>query len=422
MKKDVKKQLLYLLPVYVGSLKYYEKLLPRLRETYEVQFLIIRPDDERRRGMLSYCSVRGLPFMVLDAGLGNSGPRIPLISATRKHLAHQAACRTLFDTTPNAKLVAVKAIAGFKPIFREANHRGIETIVLQSALVPPPNFYRKDADSFKISFTYRFYYSILNTLFFVSDTLMNGWSYRFVSTRPKKVGVIGKEGVEIFHTRFGFDPSTITVVGNAEYQRVSELKTRVIEDSLYRQTLLQKYGLDPKKKRILIMSVWYEHHGAVRPAHMYSDGDTKTQIAYYERIIQAIRRVCSEQDYDVLFKLHPAEKNIYESYRQFGALFFGDESISEELLVLSDLYIADPCTSANYMVVASGVPALFVNAEALPALNKCTLFYPMKRIIKNWEELDKALLAFKKGTLDAGYDESAIDKHSIDRIMEFIGK
>ena len=124
----------------------------------------------------------------------------------------------------------------------------------------------------------------------------------------------------------------------------------------------------------------------------------------------------------MLFKLHPAEKNIYESYNSLGVFFFGDESVPEELLVLSDLYIADPCTSANYMVIASGVPALFVNAEALPALNKCTLFYPIKRIIQNWEELDKALLAFKRGTLDAGYDDSAIDKHSIDRIAEFIGK
>lgn len=416
------KKRLYLLPVYIGSLKYYEKLLPYLLERYDTRFLIIRPDDERRRGMLLYCKARGLSVEILDAGLSRGGLRIPFASAIVKRIVHQRACRALFNRAPNAKMVAVKAIAGFEPIFREANHCGVDTIVLQSALTPPPDFYRKDIAFARPSLPYRVYFTVLSSLFFISDMLVHGWSYHLVSTHPKRVGVIGPEGISIFQTRFGFDPDTITVVGNAEYQRVSELKAHIVRDSSYRQTLLQKYGLDPKKKKILIMSVWYEHHGAVRPAHMYSEEDTKTQIVYYEHIIQAIRRVCPEQNYDVLFKLHPAEKNIYESYRQFGVLFFGDESIPEELLVLSDLYIADPCTSANYMVIASGVPALFVNAEMLPALNKCTLFYPIKRIIKNWEELDKALFAFKKGTLDAGYDESAINKHSIDRVMEFIGK
>ena len=416
------KDKLYLLPVYIGSLKYYEKLLPYLNEKYDVRFLIVRPDDERRRGMLAYCEAHGLNSEILDAGLSSGRIRVPFISAIIKRIAHQRACRALFDSALKAKLVAVKATAGFKVLFREANRRGIETIVLQSALTPPPNFYRPDALHARPDLFHTVYYRVLSVVFFIADVLANGFKYPFISSHPTRVGVIGPEGVEIFQTRFGFNPSTITVVGNAEFQRVAELREKVLKDNEYKESLLKKYGLKQNKKRILIMSVWFEHHGAVRPAHLYSREETDRQIAHYCRIIEIIRSVCSEKEYEILFKLHPSEKNIYESYASMGVLFFGDDSISEELLVLSDLYIADPCTSANYMVIASGIPAIFDNTEGLPALNKCSIFYPMIRITTNCNEFTEKVKAFKNNELELGYDTSAVNKHSIDQIVEFIGR
>jgi len=421
MTRNTPKQRLYLLPVYVGSLKYYEKLLPYLRGRYDVRFLIVRPDDERRRGMLSYCEARGLSYEVLDAGLGKRGLRLPFVSAVWKRLMHQAACRAIFEDASNIKLVGVKAISTFEMIFREANRRGVDTIVLQSALTPPPNFYRKDAGRDTVQLLYRAYHVLLKAIFFISDLLTQGWPYVCTSAHPKKVGVIDPGSVRIFHERFGFDTATMTVVGNADYQRVSELREKVQNDAAFRNALLKKYQLDPVKKRILILSVWFEHHGAVRPAHLYKPAEIDRQVEHYQRVIEIVRSVCSEEAYEVLFKLHPAEKNIYESYRRYGVRYFGDEAVSEELLCLSDLYIADPCTSANYMVVASGIPALFDNTEALPELNKCAIFYPMTRIIQNGDELREAVRAFKEGKLDRGYDQSAIDRRSIDRIVQFIG-
>src|SRR3989344_9594573 len=137
MMSGMKKERLYLLPVHIGSLKYYEKLLPYLAKQYDVRFLIIRSDDGRRSSVLSYCEAHGLSVELLDAGLSDPHFRVPFASAILKRIAHQNAGGELFDRAPNAKLVAVKAIAGFEPIFREANRRGIDTIVLQSALTPP---------------------------------------------------------------------------------------------------------------------------------------------------------------------------------------------------------------------------------------------------------------------------------------------
>ena len=413
------KPALFLLPVYVGSLKYYEKLLPHLQSKYEPTFLIIRPDDDRRRGMLSYCRDRSLPFLVVDPG-GESDFRVPFVSAVVKRIAHQKACKAIFKNAPKAKLVAVKAIAGFEPIFKEANRQGLETIVIQSALIPPPNFYRKDAGDTMPVFFYRVYHFFLSLVFAVSDLLTQGWSYIAASTHPRKVGVIGPEGIRIFKERYGFDPKTMTVVGTAEYERVSELKMRVREDEEFRDGLIRKYGLDHNKKRILILSVWFAHHGAVRPAQYYSTKEKERQITHYRRLIASVRAVCPAESYEVLFKLHPSEQNIYTSYETLDVRIFGDESISEELLVLSDLYIADPCTSANYMVVASGVPAIFDNTETLPALNKCALFYPITKIVQNIGEFQEAVDAFAKGGLSRGYDDTDIDCKSIERIARFI--
>ena len=416
------KKRLYLLPTYISSLKYYEKLLPRLNERYDVCFLIIRPDDQLRRGMLGYCEARDLPYIVLDAGLTKGGRRIPFMSALMRRRSHQRACHALFQSSPSATLVAMKAVGGFVPAFKEANRLGFNTIVLQTSLTPPPDFYRPEPRVSARELVYRAYYALLSIASLISDILSQGWSFMRTSAHPKRVGVIGPEGVSIFHKRFGFDPAAITVVGTADYQRISELSGRVREDRLLRDALLVRYGLEPAKKRILIMSVWFAHHGAARHSHLYSPAEVERQITHYRRLIEAIREHCSIEEYDILFKLHPAEENRYEGYTAYGVKFFGDEALSEELLALSDLYIADPCTSANYMVVASGVPAIFDNTEGLPQLNKCQIFYPMRRITQNFNEFRNALNSFKEGTLDLGYDESAVDRRSIDKIVSFISE
>lgn len=414
------KERVYLLPVYIASLKYYEKLLPSLRARYDARFLIIRPDDERRRGMLSYCAERGLPVDVLSDGLEPSRLRFPFVSAALKRIRHQNACRALLLKSRAAKIVAVKTISTFEPIFRAANALCVETLVLQSALTAPRHFYRPDNRKARPSVVYRAYQTLLRALFLVTDLLTQGAAYVRASAHPRRVGVIGPEGVAIYAERFGYKKETVAVVGNAEYQQVAELCARVKRDEAFRASLLATYRLDASKKRILIMSVWFAHHGAVRPTHRYSPEEVARQVEHYRRLIAAIRERCEPARYEILFKLHPAERNIYESYEQYDVRFFGDEANSEELLALSDLYIADPCTSANYMVVASGVPAIFDNTEALPALNKCTLFYPMTRIVQNLEECKAALASFTAGTLDLGYDPRAIDPRSIDRIAAFI--
>lgn len=413
------KPALYLLPVYIGSLKYYEKLLPRLSQQFAVRFLVVRGADARRQGMLSYCAARGLPVVCINDGLDPARSlRIPFITALLKRCAHQRACRTFIRAAgTNAKVVAVKAIAGFEPLFREANLQGVETIVLQSALTPPAGFYASSLQKARPRFLVALYCTLLKGVFFVSDLVTRGPAYLREPSSPKKVGVIGREGVDIFHDRFGFAKERITVVGTAEFERVSELSRRTQSDRVFREGLLGRYGLDTRKN-ILVLSSWYEHYVAVKTEH--SPEDVETQIRYFSKVMETIRKVFPVHEANILFKLHPAEDDIYPPLDRFGIHRFGDAALPEELLVLSDLYIADPCTSANYMVVASGVPALFINMTPLTALNKCTLFFPITRIVSNWGEFETCLQQAREGNLPPGYDASSVDRNSIERIVSFI--
>jgi len=416
----MRRERLYLLPVYIGSFKYYEKIVPALNEKYDVRFLIIRPDDDRRRGMIGYAQERGLSFDILDVGLTDAGRRLPFWSPLSKHFQHMQACRRFLRRTQAKKLISVKAISTFSTIFREANALGVETIVLQSALVPPQGFYSDYQKSKKYSpVAQRIYFFLIEFLRSALAILFRGPQYYFVSSRPQKVGVIGEEGRNIFHNRFGFDISTIEVVGSAEFQQVSELCDEIKNKPEKREQLLRKYSLDERKKKILILSSWYENYAQVKSAHTVEED--REQVSYFQKIVETIRSVC-EEDVEILFKLHPAERNIYESYRAFGVKLYADEASSEELVVLSDLYIADPCTSANYMVIASKVPAIFFNATPLKALNKCTLFFPINRVEDSFEGLFSRLVQFKEGTLPLGYTSEDLDLKSIDRIVRFIDK
>lgn len=116
-----------------------------------------------------------------------------------------------------------------------------------------------------------------------------------------------------------------------------------------------------------------------------------------------MRRVFSPDDAEIIFKMHPSEPNIYAEYEKQGVRIHGDEALPEELVAISDLYIADPATSANYMVIASGKPAIFVNATDLPTLNRAAKFYGVTHVATSIDEFSRMVEQFKSGTLPSTY-------------------
>jgi len=189
-------------------------------------------------------------------------------------------------------------------------------------------------------------------------------------------------------------------------------------NNVFKKELLRKYELSPHKLKILLIVCRYFPHkkddyGMTPEEH----------IAHYFNIFKVIRSVFNVSEADLLLKLHPAEENVYESYkRQFGVKIYGDITRTEELVCLSDLYIASPSTNVNYMALGSSVPAIFMNfSTSVKSPNECLEVFSIKSTANDTEEFVRKLRQFKNGGLPKQYDNNRIDLKSLDNIVRFIG-
>lgn len=400
---------LFFIPAYIGSLKYYAKLLPALRDSFDVRFLIVRGDDYKRKGMIAFCEERELPYVVLDQGLTRSTRRIPLVTPLWKHFSHMRACRKFLRREKPAKIVVMKPIPPHDIILKEANHQGIETILLQWALIFPRELLSDRQQ--KRSRMHRSYFAAVRFFYRLMESLYGGRGYVAV---PAKTGVIDEDAKKLFIERYLLPPSSVHVVGMADYQIVHDIKRRVETDALFRQELHAKYSLDPTLPIVLIIA---QAHHLKSGAHT----TTEQQLAYYRDMIERIREVFSRQEMHIVFKLHPSDKpHLYEEYKKYGVSVLGDEAFTEELVALAALTVSDPWTSANYMILAAGVPALFTNFRTQRALDSAAQYYRISDIISDKIVFTDKLREFKKGTLPRSYDNSHINIKSVEHIAAFL--
>ena len=87
---------------------------------------------------------------------------------------------------------------------------------------------------------------------------------------------------------------------------------------------------------------------------------------------------------------------------------------------MSDLCVTDPWTSANYIILASNTPAVFVNFSRMKLLNEGMKYFNIKYIVTQKETLLDKVKQFKDNRLPYQYDNSRIDTKSIDKIIKFI--
>jgi hypothetical protein len=398
-------QKLYFIPVYIGSLKYYAKLLPFLAGKYEAAFLIIRGDDERRKAMVSYCEDNSLAFEVLDAGLRKSAFRVPFLTVLLKRLAHRRACRNFLIRNRPSKIIVTKISYPHRAIVEEANRLDIETILLQWAFLPSTNIFNERGVTRAL--IARAYYRLIDFLIGL---------LRITELHvPKKIGVIDDEGKKALVARHGFHAEDIAIVGMADFQIARELKEKIRSDEVFRRTLREKYGI-PEGKRVI--TVLAQAH------HLKKSAKTtlEEQLDHYRKVLEPIRVLFPVKEAAIMLKLHPSDdKKFYAPYQDLHVILCGDEASTEELVCLSDLVITDPWTTANFIVLASGVPALFVNFSKFQSLNRAISYYRVKESISKMEAYKNALEAYKQGRLSSQYDNSHIPAHSIDVIAKWIG-
>lgn len=411
---------LFFIIQYIGTLKYYVRLMPYLQNKYDVNFLVITRKEKHHTEVIDYCKKMQYPFYSIREGLENYAIpkgffdknvkfRIPFYTLLRKRYLHSEKCREFLLSTRPAKLITSTVKFPHDAILKEANKLGIETIFLQWAF-SAHRYFGKDNEkrSKKVNIIKIVHLQILRVLCALLDFRFKESKYALTIAVPQKIGVFDEEeGVE--RARF-FDSRTIKVVGTIDYQLAHELKRRINVNALFRKKLLEKYGLEEGRLNIVVIIFRFYMTG-----HM----TRQEHVAHYYNVFKAIRSIFSVNEANILLKMHPSEDRLYESYIELGVKLYHDESRVDELVCLSDLYIADPATSANYLALGSNTPALFLNLSTAP-INNCAPSFKIKHVATNEQEFLTMLQSFKNGTLEKQYDNEGIDTKSIHKVVEFI--
>jgi hypothetical protein len=359
---------IFLVPVYIGSLKYLAKLWPRLSVDYEVEFLLVRGADRRRQQMENYARAQNLPYRILAEGLEESKKfRLPFLTSLSKRYRHIQACRQLFTTERPVKVVLTKTIAPHDVVVREAARAGAEIIILQWSFHSHDPIFIKETPA-EPTWS-KIYFTIMRGLFWLQDLLLVGRRYSAHWRLPNKIGVFDEAAAEGYAVSYRFPRERIKAVGNIDWQLINELQQRIKTSTSQREDLIAKYSLSPIKKKILLL---------VHGFHLrtWSGMNLAGQLGYYRHLLELIRQVVPLEQAEILIKLHPSDNPaFYESYQSLGVKVFGDEAASEELICLADLIISGTWTSVNYLVVASGKPAIFENLSPFKAKNAAMKYY-----------------------------------------------
>src|SRR3989344_6531926 len=95
---------------------------------------------------------------------------------------------------------------------------------------------------------------------------------------------------------------------------------------------------------------------------------------------------------------------------------------NNELIFFADLYIADS-TFTNFIPIAMGKEAIFVNFFNLPSVESAKGCFGIKKFIEAWDEFEKLLELFRDGNLPRQYefDEKILINNSLRKILDWIG-
>jgi len=410
---------IYFIPRYIGALKYYEKLFPALRlRGFEPRFLLFED-----KGMIAYCKERTL---ACEVRFVRSGTHIPFFTP----LMWEARLRSQFDgfldEQPHALVTEPSVDQRTRALFKSAKVRGVKRYALQWALHTDPRkpihrslysrylVLRNRYGSFARLPFVGAYYLLLRVVFLIADILRGGDTFIHPHHYAEKLGVIDGMLSDYFLWS-GWQSDQIQIVGFADYSLIRDEVRSVEEDASKRAALLTRYGLEEKRARILILShPFYTGRNSV-----YLDEDE--QRAYYNAVFDDVRSVYPESEATIIFKLHPREeKTVYTQFTKQGIRVYGNEADLNELIALSNLYIAHPLTAANFIIRASSKPAIFINFSPLSYLDEGKELYHLRGIVKSRDDFRTMLSEARKNTLPLQYDAGGIDPDSLSKIVDFL--
>lgn len=420
--QDSKKPKLIFVPHYIGSLKYFEKLLPHLSEKYEVIFLPIFAKWRYFGEIVDYCRAKNYPAFIIERPRLN--PLFEKITLIRRlfWVRHfkQGVNKLLSDREIN-KFIAVNDNSVYvRYLFTEANKKNIDTAVLQWALIyegqrerPPRNvlWWRK--------IMYRFgkplYILARKTLtrLFLRTGFEDAKSV--IGDGPsKRLGVINKQAYDFFISK-GLPAEKTSIVGYLDFHLAEQTKKDFDADQNKREQAAKRLNISLSKKNIVI----YSTPLYTKEIIIFTEND---QLAYFRRLIAVLLKEYKEKDYDILFKVHPAEnERLYQPLRDLGVKVIDKHTSNPELVYFAELYIADG-TTTNFIPIIMGKDCIFTNLFNLTAIETTKECFGIKKFINDWDEFETLLKLHHLGKLPRQYEvrEDIIVENSLEKILAWV--
>jgi hypothetical protein len=423
--KDQKPQLVFM-PHYIGSLKYFERLIPFLEIKYEILFFPILPipcvDTRFYKEMVQYCDSNNIRILKRSEFkpsffLGY----IPGYTLFKQAQLFEKDLKAFFENKNIRKIIAVND-TGF-PLdyfFLRARKKGIDTMVLQWALVSPgqnnalhkPSFYVRTLvyrlkKAISIFLKRKLLEIIMHEkLDIIKHFIGNGSAERF--------GVINKKNFDYLKSR-GIPEEKMSIVGYLDFYTAERVKKELSANAILKKEIAQKYSINTNKKNIILFTSPYNTKEVV----IFDDC---AQCAYVKYILDTVRNIFPSDDFDFLVKIHPAENiNTYKPLLQEG-IKIHTTSDNSELIYLSDLYLAES-TTVNFIPVIMNKDCIFTNFLSLSLVELTKESFAIKKFITDKEEFKKLLVLFKDGNLPRQYvsDNDIFTTDSLAKILEWIG-
>ena len=416
------KPVIFFAPHYVGSLKYFGKLLPHLSKRYDVKFLLIfgrRSFTE----MINFAKENRLPFEAIY------GPkpspileRLPFYRTVTRARHYTREVGALLSRSSPSQIIGTND-QGFymRYLIEEANRRGVKTSVLQWALTYPGQQILpvKNTPRWR-KVLYRLgkplYVKVRDGLIASALGNNNRWSKGMIGGgSAKRFGVINGQALELFAAH-GIPREKMTVVGYLDFHWSKEIEKRIEADQSIRRAIAEKHDIDLNKENIIFYSTPFNRKDTV----ILSDAKHRKMT---ETVIQTIREICPPDQYGVLFKPHPSEtKGGYQYLAPYSVTFLDPVADNNELIALADLYIAGVSTT-NFIPITMNKKAIFVNLAKLRQVESARPFFGIKKFVTEPAEFRDLLTDFKRGKLEPQYSgrEKIIVDDSLQKIIDWIG-
>ena len=422
-KLQTQKGIIVFVPHYIGSFKYYEKLVPYLQERYEVYFLLLFVHEKYFAEMKDY-ALKGeyRTFVVEPPANGVFDWIAPIRYARNIKVFKTGVLKLFYDNPRIRKIISVNDSGVYvRYLFNEANKIGVGTMVLQWAmfLEGARNWNKKQVKGFR-GLLYTVGKPIYAKLKRLIARLILGRGFILSKALPgrgnsKKFGVINRQAYDYF-VQNGVPKEKLSIAGYLDYYFAEKVKQDFGRNERGREAAARRLLINMQKKQIVFFSSPYNG----KDIRVLTD---EGQYNFTEALVKAIRAVFPAETHDIRVKIHPTENiELYRPLSKWGVTLYDKHTNNYELIYFADLYIAGG-TTTNFIPLVMDKDAIFVNFLKHPIIESTKKVFNIRHFVTDYPTFTKLLTDFKNGTLAKQYYDvgGVTTPDSLNKILEWIG-